>query len=772
MVYLFFLKENRIFLNNKDILFSEIFWDSKTHHYYFYLTERDVESSIAMINNYINKFNFITYILNISIKNSNQILSFTVIITAINNCKLKNPMPIVVKNYISIVGSQINIEKNNEKINQETYVFNNYKKLYQLYEYCKYQNINFSSVFTPFNITWYIYKKRFLKLEIYSIRLESFNFGTSHFIYKYFIYIKSFIPIQFKPIHFIQYSWIINNNFIINKFEFEDFTKNYKKLHLDEKKLISSVNKLLNFDKFFFLNVLGYLNTNFPFCPQNEDIFLKEAFFGGRREVLNNVDKEVSDVRNELHSNVMDLHFKYALFCMKTYTDSWENEDQMNVVKGGLELDFFNINMMLEKNKINEISNIIDQQEMGGSISADRSGNLKVDLQSKVREEVNTKDGGESLVKTLKKKDIADIDVDSYFSKFNLKDTMYIFNCDLPDAYFNTLKYKFPVGTHKVKILNETSGYKVSIKNTSFYKCKVYQPSHELPVLPYRDGKVIYPEGIFTGIWFGEELNLFISEGGGQILEVYTEYWWDVWDYNFLDLLNYLNLEEGIDSTNKWIYKKLKTTFFGSMAIKDSKHQLKNIGMDVDDLSILDNSNFESDYYNRVSNIYNAAIITARCRIQIYKILVILKVERILPLYIHTDSIDFYTTVDKWMNLQLRYPRYLAFWNKCKKFSDSLYINSSLIIRQNNVGEDYYEQSSNFKYTPNEFKLIKKAFFNLENKKYTIKSRNLTLDSYTHRCWVNNRKSTIPNRINFEEVSEERARKLRVLKHDEENFDW
>lgn len=106
-----------------------------------------------MINNYINKFNFITYILNISIKNSNQILSFTVIITAINNCKLKNPMPIVVKNYISIVGSQINIEKNNEKINQETYVFNNYKKLYQLYEYCKYQNINFSSVFTPFNIT-------------------------------------------------------------------------------------------------------------------------------------------------------------------------------------------------------------------------------------------------------------------------------------------------------------------------------------------------------------------------------------------------------------------------------------------------------------------------------------------------------------------------------------------------------------------------------------------------------------------------------------------
>lgn len=218
-----------------------------------------------------------------------------------------------------------------------------------------------------------------------------------NYIFKYFLLLRQLYTLKFSFIP-KKYEFLITYKYIPTQHEQELMRKEFLLLNLKKSSLNARINKLISNEipKIFFNNCLAYLKTNFPLCTQNEDIFLKDAFVGGRREIFSNVDRR------------------------------------------------------MKKNE-------------------------------------------------------------------------YFYNCDLPSAYFHSLEGLFPVGTHKVQCNPPMT---TKIQNLAFYNCKVSCKDMVLPVLPYRTDKILYPEGTFSGTWFGEELNLFLQQGG-VIEQIYYVYTWD-----------------------------------------------------------------------------------------------------------------------------------------------------------------------------------------------------------------------------------------------------
>lgn len=74
------------------------------------------------------------------------------------------------------------------------------------------------------------------------------------------------------------------------------------------------------------------------------------------------------------------------------------------------------------------------------------------------------------------------------------------------------------------------------IKKNAFYFVSVISDM-ELPILPYRNmktGKLLFPNGCFCGLYWWEELQLFLNQGG-VIKDIYYEIEFKESDYLFKD---------------------------------------------------------------------------------------------------------------------------------------------------------------------------------------------------------------------------------------------
>jgi hypothetical protein len=86
----------------------------------------------------------------------------------------------------------------------------------------------------------------------------------------------------------------------------------------------------------------------------------------------------------------------------------------------------------------------------------------------------------------------------------------YIYHFDFTGMYSNRLKEAFPLGEPEKKIRPAWEN------KPGFYSVRV-RSNLDIPILPFRckqTNKLLFPNGEFSGVYWYEELDLFLNEGG------------------------------------------------------------------------------------------------------------------------------------------------------------------------------------------------------------------------------------------------------------------
>lgn len=325
-----------------------------------------------------------------------------------------------------------------------------------------------------------------------------------------------------------------------------------------------------------------------------------------------------------------------------------------------------------------------------------------------------------------------------------------IYVCDLPNAYFSTLNSPFPVGEPKIEKMSEKLNisnintnclYDVLVESTSIY---------DLPILPYKYKKIVFPLGFFRGTYWGEELKLFLLNGG-VVLEVYYVYVWNKWDYVYTNIYNKIieieNKQSSIDKIdNKWIFKVLKTTFYGSLGLVGGK--VTSIVSNIESNNILKAEDLEKESKGQKRNLFHASIITTKIRCKILTICNILYQHNIKILRINVDSLEFFCSKIDFLKLKINYPEYIDFWNKNETWHYTLYINNARQIRQKTPFDEYIQTSpiigpNKITFNEIEFNMLYEKFHSTLHNSTTINQYILKFNSYSNRIWINNRFETM-----------------------------
>jgi hypothetical protein len=94
----------------------------------------------------------------------------------------------------------------------------------------------------------------------------------------------------------------------------------------------------------------------------------------------------------------------------------------------------------------------------------------------------------------------------------NVKEGEKIFHFDFTGMYSEIMKEEFCFG--KIKIIKEVAIEKKI--EEGFYDVDVVSNDMNIPILPFRseEGKLLFPNGVWRGVYWYEELMLFLEEGG------------------------------------------------------------------------------------------------------------------------------------------------------------------------------------------------------------------------------------------------------------------
>lgn len=369
-----------------------------------------------------------------------------------------------------------------------------------------------------------------------------------------------------------------------------------------------------------------------------------------------------------------------------------------------------------------------------------------------------------------------------------------IYYYDFPAFYGNILKSTYYPTGYPIYVEKPNN-----LKVPGFYFVKV-SSNIDLPILPYKsDDGLIFPNGIFSGLFWSEELNLFIEEGG-IILDILYGYLYldDFIDKSklkkfdkFILRLELLKNEGQIMSK---LCKLLINSFYGKLAFKDdnsftffvSKEDFYNIISkwgEEKNYSDFINYTSRSDLYSKsnflfltidkskntifkklflkkqnlkktINNVGISSITTSRGRIKIYKLIKMIGDNNARIHYTDTDSV--YYTFNK--NANFENHKKLDF---IARYKDGIFIRNKLYIlkdfKDNIVQKGLVSNLSNDKFTK-----IKNTFFNKSLKLKTVtesrnslkfdnfypknKACNITIDleGYTKRIFNEDKKSTKP----------------------------
>ena len=230
----------------------------------------------------------------------------------------------------------------------------------------------------------------------------------------------------------------------------------------------------------------------------------------------------------------------------------------------------------------------------------------------------------------------------------NLRYNESVYHFDFTGMYSSIMRDSFCYG-------NSTLYENISSTNEpGFYKVDILSLDMHIPVLPYRNNKLLFPNGMWTGTYWWEELNYF-KENGGIILKIYWLLKFDNVGCPFQSFISTFSNYRKNSAFDKVFWKLFINSLSGRFGMAPENETTEIVICDKSYQNIRDHvkilkekqiNNIKIITYanpfirNEVSsNVTIAAAVTAKARIKLHKAYkdVILNGGRIL--YSDTDSI-------------------------------------------------------------------------------------------------------------------------------------
>jgi hypothetical protein len=147
-------------------------------------------------------------------------------------------------------------------------------------------NINYKFVSSPSSFATHLMLKHTNSIVISKIQLQLPIYSSTQFCSKYFLLLKKYYKLSISSEMYSLYGELIKYEYTPSVQELTYFKREKKMYNID---LPKNLNKLIKNKEYFEL-CQHYLNSNKIFFTQGEDFILKPAFFGGRIEILTNIE--------------------------------------------------------------------------------------------------------------------------------------------------------------------------------------------------------------------------------------------------------------------------------------------------------------------------------------------------------------------------------------------------------------------------------------------------------------------------------------------------
>lgn len=224
----------------------------------------------------------------------------------------------------------------------------------------------------------------------------------------------------------------------------------------------------------------------------------------------------------------------------------------------------------------------------------------------------------------------------------------YIFHFDFSSMYTNKLKEEFPYGDYKI-IKNPKS-----FKKIGFYLVTVNSNINKIPILPFRckeTNKLLFPNGHFSGLYWYEELKLFV-ENGGVISKIELGIVFSKKGFIFKNFSNFCIENRKKSDLNKILWKLIPNSFIGRMGLKPKEEKTLILNKNEYkpwEYDVISDKKINEQYLVRIrtkdniekisNNVIYPAIITSKARILWWKTAKDLVNNGGRILYCDTDSI-------------------------------------------------------------------------------------------------------------------------------------
>lgn len=348
----------------------------------------------------------------------------------------------------------------------------------------------------------------------------------------------------------------------------------------------------------------------------------------------------------------------------------------------------------------------------------------------------------------------------------------YIYHFDFSGMYSQCMLQKYCFG--KYKINNNCK----SIDQPGFYYIEYYSEIN-IPVLPHHsfiNNKLVFTNGYNKGIYWHEEIILFL-EMGGKIIKIHYSIEFENYDYIFEDFIEYFNKIRNKGSDYKTFAKLIINSLYGRLGMREvSSHSFFINKKDFDyysrkykildfieineylliKIEICEKFKKEFKISKTKNNINIASSITSKARIKLYKAQQSVIEFKGRILYSDTDSV-----FASYKENVLDQKHGEIFWDSKKEdtyIKDAVFVSPKTygIIYQNNKqiikmkgynkkDIDFYDLKKKFYDNEDiEFEnltFLRKCDFNLQN--INIKKK-FNLNNYDKRIFIDNKKETIP----------------------------
>lgn len=383
-----------------------------------------------------------------------------------------------------------------------------------------------------------------------------------------------------------------------------------------------------------------------------------------------------------------------------------------------------------------------------------------------IKEKLNTKD--ESFIRS------------SYFGGRcevfgNAKETEHIKYFDFSGMYGQCMLENFHIGDGEYK-------KNTCINDIGFYNIDYESKNMEVPVLPaHYNNKLMFMNGTGSGTFWYEEIKLFV-EMGGIIKKINSCIVYDQSDNIFKKFIEKFEIYKKNGGYYKIFGKLMINSLYGSMALKDTNDfqyitfsekefynmyintNVKNFYKIGDCYVLIIVYDYKSKKFAKDKNLLNlketkrnvsyAASISSKARIKLYKAMINVIKDGGRLLYCDTDSI--FAAYDK---NDIRKKCYDIEW--IEFYNESFFIAPKTYGLKNYEGEIIKIKGINFKNIT--FDEIKNNFVDKKNiifdkqlnfrkfdfnlKQFYIQ-KNISVNSYDKRIFIDNKRRTVPITIN------------------------